>query len=59
MWAFLVGIFVSIPFFSSTLYTGPIARQLSGADLSFYVAFLAAGIIYFIIGRNKGTPLIP
>lgn len=58
IWAFLIGILVSIPFFSSTLYTGPVAKQLNGADLSFYVAFLAAGIIYFIIGRNKGTPLI-
>lgn len=57
-WAFLIGILVSIPFFSSTLYTGPIANQLNGADISFYVGFLVAGIIYLVIGRNKGTTQI-
>lgn len=52
-WAFLIGILVSIPFFSNTLYTGPIAKQLNGADISFYVAFLVAGIIYIGIGRKR------
>ncbi|UOF88982.1 cytosine permease [Fodinisporobacter ferrooxydans] len=51
--AFLLGILVSIPFMSSTLYTGPVAKLLNGADLSFYVGFLAAGILYFIFRRNS------
>lgn len=53
IWAFILGIIIAIPFFSSTLYTGPIAKQLNGADLSFYVAFFVAGVIYITIGRSK------
>ncbi len=49
--SFLIGIAVSIPFMSSTLYTGPIATNLHGADLTFYVGFLVAFFTYAIWRR--------
>ncbi len=44
--SFLIGFLISIPFMSSTLYTGPIAQSLHGADLTFYVGFLVALGVY-------------
>jgi nucleobase:cation symporter-1, NCS1 family len=41
--AFLVGLAVSIPFMNSSLYTGPMANLLHGADIAYYVGMLVAG----------------
>lgn len=49
--SFLIGIAVSIPFMSSALYPGPIAKLLDGADLSFYVGFVVAGSCYLVAQR--------
>jgi NCS1 family nucleobase:cation symporter-1 len=50
--AFLVGIGAEIPFMSSTLYTGPVAASLGGADVSFYLGFTVAGLAYLLLGRR-------
>ncbi|PSR21984.1 MAG: allantoin permease [Sulfobacillus acidophilus] len=44
--SFLIGLAVSVPFMSSTLYTGPVAHWLGGADLTFYVGFVVSGGVY-------------
>jgi NCS1 family nucleobase:cation symporter-1 len=44
--SFAVGLAVSVPFMSSALYTGPVAHRLGGADLTFYVGFVVAGLVY-------------
>lgn len=49
--AFILGIVVSIPFMATNLYTGPIGHALDGADLSYFVSFLVAGIAYTITTR--------
>ncbi|MCL6453927.1 MAG: cytosine permease [Alicyclobacillus sp.] len=49
--SFLVGFAVSIPFMSTTLYTGPIAKALGGADLTFYVGFAVAAACYLVSRR--------
>ncbi len=51
----LLGILVSIPFMSSTLYTGPVAHALGGADLTFYVGFLVAWVTYGIWSRPRSV----
>jgi NCS1 family nucleobase:cation symporter-1 len=33
------------------LLVGPIANALQGADLSFYVGFVVAGVVYFALRR--------
>ncbi|PSR34737.1 MAG: allantoin permease [Sulfobacillus benefaciens] len=49
--SFIVGFMVSIPFMSSTLFTGPIAHKLGGADLTFYVGFFVAMTLYLLWSR--------
>ncbi len=49
--SFLVGLTISVPFMSSTLFEGPIAKRLGGADLTFYVGFLVAFFLYWGWGR--------
>ncbi|MFQ6145690.1 purine-cytosine permease family protein [Streptomyces seoulensis] len=44
--AFVAGFAVAVPFMSTGLYVGPVARALHGADLAYPVAFLAALLLY-------------
>lgn len=55
--SFLVGIAVSIPFMSTTLYTGFVAKAMGGADLSFYVGFVVAGLLYLVLARGADRSL--
>ncbi len=56
-WAFLIGIAVSVPFFNQGLYTGAIASAHPGlGDISYYVSFVVAAVIYLIFGRYGITP---
>lgn len=50
--AFVIGIVVSIPFMATNLYTGPIGHALDGADLSYFVSFVVAGVIYYLVSRT-------
>src|SRR6266516_2636058 len=49
--AFLVGLAVSIPFMNSSLYAGPMANLLHGADIAYYIGMLVAGVLYFVLRR--------
>ena len=50
--AYLVGFFVMIPFFSTTIYTGPVARALGGADIAMLVGLPVAAGIYLLVCRS-------
>ncbi len=47
--SFFVAFAVSVPFMATILYTGPIGNALGGADLSYFVSFVVAGILYFAL----------
>jgi NCS1 family nucleobase:cation symporter-1 len=55
--AFLIGLAVSVPFMDSSLYKGPIAVALHGADIAYYVGMVVAGVLYYafrlIASRNE------
>jgi nucleobase:cation symporter-1, NCS1 family len=53
---FLVGIGVEIPFMNASYpkFEGPAASALSGADISWLVGFVVAGVLYYIL-TPKGT----
>ncbi len=53
--SFVVGFAVSIPFMSAQIYTGPIAQWLHGADLTFYVGFVVAGVVYYALCKRNKT----
>jgi purine-cytosine permease-like protein len=50
--AYGIGFVVMIPFFSSGLYTGPIARALGGADIAMIVGLPFAAIVYVLLHRS-------
>ena len=61
-WAFLIGLAVSVPFMSQSLFTGPVARAMGGADIAYYVGGLAAAILYLLLRRgSRGArePVVP
>ncbi len=53
--AFLAGLVASLPFMNSSLFTGPVARLLHGADLAYYIGMLVAGGLYYGL-RKRETP---
>jgi NCS1 family nucleobase:cation symporter-1 len=48
---YLFGILIQIPFVSTTLYTGPVARALHGADLSWLVGLALTSPLYYVLAR--------
>ncbi|WP_188332291.1 purine-cytosine permease family protein [Alicyclobacillus suci] len=51
--SFILGVLVSIPFMASALYTGPIGHMLDGADISYFVSFVVAGGVYWIVTTGE------
>lgn len=52
-WAWVVGIVVSVPFFNQSIYTGPVASAYPQlGDISYYVSFIVAAVIYLAFGRR-------
>lgn len=49
--ALLVGFAAMVPFMNTGLVVGPVANALHGADLSFYVGFMVAAIVYSALCR--------
>jgi len=50
--AYLVGFAAMVPFFSTGLYTGFLANQLGGADLSLFIGLPVAGLLYYAFGQS-------
>src|ERR1700757_925002 len=50
--AYIVGFVVMIPFFSTTPYTGPVARALGGADIAMLVGLPVSAGIYLLACRS-------
>jgi purine-cytosine permease-like protein len=50
--AYGLGFAVMIPFFSTGMYTGPIARALGGADLAMLVGLPVAAVTYYLACRS-------
>src|SRR3954471_3520679 len=50
--SYLVGFAAMVPFFSTGLYTGPVAKALGGADLSLFIGLPVAGVLYYLLGKS-------
>ncbi|WP_020500562.1 purine-cytosine permease family protein [Sciscionella marina] len=58
--AYLLGIVIQVPFFSSSLYTGPIAGLLNGVDISWIVGLVITCPFYYLVARytrRRANPL--
>jgi nucleobase:cation symporter-1, NCS1 family len=49
--AFCVGFGVMVPFMNTSIIVGPVANALKGADTAFYVGFVVAGVLYYVLRR--------
>jgi hypothetical protein len=50
--AYTLGFVVMIPFMSTTIYEGPVAKSLSGGDISPFIGFPVAAIVYYLASRD-------
>lgn len=50
--AYVVGLGAMVPFFSTSLYTGPVATSLSGVDISIFIGLPVASVLYVVLCRN-------
>ena len=49
------GILIQLPFISSPLYTGPLARAMGGIDLSWVIGLaVTAPAYYWLAKRSRG-----
>jgi nucleobase:cation symporter-1, NCS1 family len=53
--AYGVGFVAMIPFFSTPLYTGPIAAALGGADIAMLVGLPVSAVVYIVACRSLDT----
>jgi NCS1 family nucleobase:cation symporter-1 len=52
---YVIGIAVQMPFFSSPMYTGPAARALQGADISWIVGLaITSPLYYYAVRWSRG-----
>jgi NCS1 family nucleobase:cation symporter-1 len=56
--SFLCGVLISIPFMSSVLYAGPVAKNyLGGADISYFLSLLVSILVYHAAVKIKQPSL--
>ena len=48
---YVIALAAQVPFLDQTLYTGPMVKVLGGADISWIVGFVVAGVAYLISCR--------
>ncbi|POB11997.1 cytosine permease [Sulfobacillus sp. hq2] len=53
LWAFVAGLIAVVPFMSTTLFEGPIARILDNGDTGYYAGFLVAAVVYGWLSRPE------
>ncbi|MEO7746564.1 MAG: cytosine permease, partial [Actinomycetota bacterium] len=47
--SYLVGFAVMVPFFSTGLFSGPVANAVGGADFSLFVGLPVSGVLYWVL----------
>jgi purine-cytosine permease-like protein len=52
LWAYGIGFVAMIPFFSTGLYTGPVAKALGGADIAMLIGLPVSALVYIMACRS-------
>ncbi|MCM0616537.1 cytosine permease [Paenarthrobacter sp. TYUT067] len=50
--AYAIGVLIQIPFMNSTLYVGPVANWLGGAEIAWLIGLVVAGGLYYATSRR-------
>ncbi|NYJ76260.1 purine-cytosine permease family protein [Allobranchiibius huperziae] len=56
--AYIVGVLIQVPFMNSSLYVGPVANWLGGAEVAWVLGLVVAGGLYYALSakvRHHGT----
>jgi len=49
---YVAGFIIEIPFMSQTLYTGPVAKMMGGADISWIVCLIVISPVYYVVSKT-------
>ncbi|WP_033291886.1 purine-cytosine permease family protein [Amycolatopsis jejuensis] len=55
--AFVAGFAAAVPFMNTTVYTGPVAAALHGADLAYYAGFVVSLVAYLLLRGRRPVDL--
>ncbi len=50
--AYLIGFVAMVPFFSTALWSGPLALHLGGVDVSFVIGLVVSSLAYLVLARR-------
>lgn len=50
---YAIGIVVEVPFMNTTFYTGPIAKAMGGADISWIIGLIISAPLYYWVSRSR------
>ncbi|POB09434.1 cytosine permease [Sulfobacillus sp. hq2] len=53
LFTFVLTTVIEIPFINTTLYEGPIAKAMGGADISWIVGLIVASTLYFVLMKRE------
>jgi NCS1 family nucleobase:cation symporter-1 len=51
--SFLVAIIAEVPFMNTSLYVGPVAKVLGGADIAWILGIIVPAVLYYIMMKRK------
>ena len=54
--SYAAGLLAEVPFISQAYYTGPLVKDLGGADISYAVGFAVSGVVYLAVTRAWPVP---
>jgi NCS1 family nucleobase:cation symporter-1 len=49
---YLIGIAIEVPFVNTTMFEGPIAKQLNGVDISWIVCLIVISPLYYLAAKR-------
>jgi NCS1 family nucleobase:cation symporter-1 len=56
---YFAGIAIEVPFMSQDLYTGPLAKMMGGADISWIVCLIVISPVYYFVSRGRAKTVTP
>jgi NCS1 family nucleobase:cation symporter-1 len=54
--AFVLGFGAAVPFMDTSLFVGPAAQAMHGADIAYFVAFIVTAVLYAPLRRRGAQP---
>ncbi|MHB8331642.1 MAG: cytosine permease, partial [Candidatus Dormibacteria bacterium] len=51
---YVIALVAEVPFLDQAFYTGPMVKALGGADVSWIVGFVVAGVLYLVFSSVQG-----